>query len=195
MRLVSYTQPLSNSLIRKLSLWFQHNSTKESYDTNRIVCTGLKDHMETRFYCIEISDKTVHWDQWQDSYVAITGLAPSPSLKRNRLSKLLAKFTQVEFELQEFYFANSVYFFFGKDIRKTRPKQVQASNGRNYCHKFWPVSLYKFKTARSALFCDPLAIIIKPGLTVTMNRLWKFTWILNNRRSASECLKLNINLN
>ena len=28
-------------MIRKLSLWFQHNSTKESYDTNRIVCIGL----------------------------------------------------------------------------------------------------------------------------------------------------------
>ena len=34
---ISYTQALSNSLIRKLSLWLQHNSTKESYDTNRII--------------------------------------------------------------------------------------------------------------------------------------------------------------
>ena len=33
---ISYTQNLSKSLIRKLSFWFQHNSTK-SYDTNGIV--------------------------------------------------------------------------------------------------------------------------------------------------------------
>ena len=33
----SSTQLLSTSLIRKLSFWFQHNSTKESYDTNDIV--------------------------------------------------------------------------------------------------------------------------------------------------------------
>ena len=39
---ISCTQPYSNSLFRKLSLWFQHNCTKESYDANRIVCTGLK---------------------------------------------------------------------------------------------------------------------------------------------------------
>ena len=38
---ISCTQPLSNSLIPTLSLWFEHNSTKESHDTNRIVCTGL----------------------------------------------------------------------------------------------------------------------------------------------------------
>ena len=38
---ISYTQRLSNSLIRKSSLCFQHNSTKESYDTSRIVCTRL----------------------------------------------------------------------------------------------------------------------------------------------------------
>ena len=35
---ISCIKPLSNSLIRKLSLCFQHNSTKESYDTNRVVC-------------------------------------------------------------------------------------------------------------------------------------------------------------
>ena len=39
---ISCTQLLSNSLIRKLSLWFQLKSAKESYDTYRIVCTGLK---------------------------------------------------------------------------------------------------------------------------------------------------------
>ena len=39
---ISCTQPLSSSFIRKLSLWFQHNSEKESHDTNRVVCTGLK---------------------------------------------------------------------------------------------------------------------------------------------------------
>ena len=32
---------LLNSLIRKLFLWFQHNGTKEPYETNRIVCIGL----------------------------------------------------------------------------------------------------------------------------------------------------------
>ena len=32
----------SNSLIRELSLWFQHNSTKELHNRNRIECTGLK---------------------------------------------------------------------------------------------------------------------------------------------------------
>ena len=47
---ISCTQPLSNSLIRKLSLWFQHNSTKKSYDTNRIVCTGLN-----KLYVMDIS--------------------------------------------------------------------------------------------------------------------------------------------
>ena len=31
------TQLLSNSLIHKSFLWFQLNSTKESYDTSRIV--------------------------------------------------------------------------------------------------------------------------------------------------------------
>ena len=31
---ISCTQPFSNSLICKLSLLFQHNSTKESYDTS-----------------------------------------------------------------------------------------------------------------------------------------------------------------
>ena len=31
------TQLLSNSLIHKSFLWFQHNSTKELYDTSRIV--------------------------------------------------------------------------------------------------------------------------------------------------------------
>ena len=41
---ISCTQPLSNSLIRNLSLWFQDNSTKESYDTNRIVKIGLYEH-------------------------------------------------------------------------------------------------------------------------------------------------------
>ena len=40
---ISCTQPFSNSPICKLSLWFQHNSAKESYDTNRIVCIDLKD--------------------------------------------------------------------------------------------------------------------------------------------------------
>ena len=45
---ISCTQSFSNSLIRKLSLWFQHNSRKESYDTNRIVCTGLKTITKTR---------------------------------------------------------------------------------------------------------------------------------------------------
>ena len=34
---ISCTQLLSNSMICKLSLWFQQNSTKESYDTNRIL--------------------------------------------------------------------------------------------------------------------------------------------------------------
>ena len=34
---ISCTQLVSNSMIRKLSLWFQHNSTKESYDTDGIV--------------------------------------------------------------------------------------------------------------------------------------------------------------
>ena len=38
---ISCTQLLSDSLIRKLSLWGWHNNTKESYDTNRIVCTAL----------------------------------------------------------------------------------------------------------------------------------------------------------
>ena len=40
MRLIIHN-PFSNSLIRKLFLWFQQNRTKESYDTNRIVCIGL----------------------------------------------------------------------------------------------------------------------------------------------------------
>ena len=43
------THLLSNPLIRKLSLWFQHNSTKESYDTNRIVCTGLKGELRVQY--------------------------------------------------------------------------------------------------------------------------------------------------
>ena len=38
---VSCTQLPSYSLICKLSLWFQYNSTEEWYDTNRIVWTGL----------------------------------------------------------------------------------------------------------------------------------------------------------
>ena len=38
---ITCTQPLSNSLIRKLSPWFQHNTTKESYDTNRIMCIAF----------------------------------------------------------------------------------------------------------------------------------------------------------
>ena len=38
---ISCTQLLSNYLIRKSSLWLQHNSTKESYDTNRIAWTSL----------------------------------------------------------------------------------------------------------------------------------------------------------
>ena len=37
----NFAQILSNSLIRKLSLWFQHNSTRESHDTNRIAWTFL----------------------------------------------------------------------------------------------------------------------------------------------------------
>ena len=36
----SYTTP-SNSLIHKSFLWFQHNNTKESYDTSCIVWTGF----------------------------------------------------------------------------------------------------------------------------------------------------------
>ena len=39
---ISCIKLLSNSLIRKFSLWSQHNSIKESYDTNRIVCNSLK---------------------------------------------------------------------------------------------------------------------------------------------------------
>ena len=38
---ISCTQPVSNSLIRKLFLWFQHYCTKKSYDANRVVCTYL----------------------------------------------------------------------------------------------------------------------------------------------------------
>ena len=38
---ISCTQPLSNSLTCELSLWLQHHSTKESYDTSRMVCTDL----------------------------------------------------------------------------------------------------------------------------------------------------------
>ena len=33
---ISYTQLLSNSMIRK-SLWFKYNGTKVSYDTNHLV--------------------------------------------------------------------------------------------------------------------------------------------------------------
>ena len=39
---ISCTQRLSNSLIRELWFWFQRNSTKESYDTSCIACTGLE---------------------------------------------------------------------------------------------------------------------------------------------------------
>ena len=39
---ISKTQSLSNSLICKSSLWSQHNSTKESYDTNHILCGAFK---------------------------------------------------------------------------------------------------------------------------------------------------------
>ena len=38
---ISCTQLLSNSMIRKSSVCFEHDSTKESYDTNRIVLIGL----------------------------------------------------------------------------------------------------------------------------------------------------------
>ena len=47
--LCSCAQPFSTSLIRKLSLWFQHNSTKESYDANRMMCTGLYFQRMTKF--------------------------------------------------------------------------------------------------------------------------------------------------
>ena len=33
---ISCTELLSNLLILKLSLWFQHSNAKELYDTNRI---------------------------------------------------------------------------------------------------------------------------------------------------------------
>ena len=39
---LSCTRLFLNSLIRKLPLWFQHNSTKTSCDKNRILLTGLK---------------------------------------------------------------------------------------------------------------------------------------------------------
>ena len=35
---ISCTLPLSNSLIRKLFLWFQHNSKKESYMIQIALC-------------------------------------------------------------------------------------------------------------------------------------------------------------
>ena len=42
---ISCTQPFSNSLIRKFSLWFQNNSTEELYDTNHIVCWPLNNNI------------------------------------------------------------------------------------------------------------------------------------------------------
>ena len=54
---ISRTQPYSNSMIRKLSLQFQHNSTKESYDTNRIVYTGLKVPHHLNSYCLVTANK------------------------------------------------------------------------------------------------------------------------------------------
>ena len=54
--LISCTQPLSNSLIHKLSLWFQHNSTKEPYDINRIVCIGLYEVANKVFVCVKVAN-------------------------------------------------------------------------------------------------------------------------------------------
>ena len=52
---ISCTQLLSNSLIRKLSHWFQHDSTKESLDTSFGHCVnftrgeGLECNMTGRY--------------------------------------------------------------------------------------------------------------------------------------------------